>query len=181
MLIAKHISVPTRHEEHQARIPRWQAPAKAYFWLGLFLLAAWLAQQLTGWRWLLLDELQRDAVYKQLSGFGLLALVLYQWRFSVTRAEGEMRKALAMVECHKLFGAMAPLLFFFHSQSLGYGHPQVLSLTFLLVFLTGLCNVETVKIHTPWFRPVWITVHVSLSMMLLFLLAYHVYISYAFK
>lgn len=183
LTIAKHpILARVWREECQPRIsyPR-TLPAKAYFWLGLVLLAALLAQQLAGWHWPLLGELQAGKVYKQLSGFGLLALLLYQWRFSVTRAKGDMRKAFAMVEFHKLFGAVAPLLFFLHSQSLGYAYLKLLSLAFLLVILTGLFNFEIVKTHRPWFRPVWITAHVGLSMLLLFLVAYHVYVGYAFK
>lgn len=154
---------------------------KSYFWLGLFLLTALLIQQLTQWRWFWLAELQGDSNYKQITGFGLLAFILYQWRLSVTRAQGDMRKALSMIKRHKLFGATAPLLFFIHSQALGYGYLNVLSLSFLLVFLTGLFNFEITQIRKPWFMPAWITVHVGSAMALLFLLAYHIYVSYAFK
>jgi len=156
-------------------------PTQRYFWLGFFLLAALLAQQLTGWRWPLLTEWQGGNLYKQMTGFSLLAFILCQWRFSVARAQGDERKAAAMAKRHKLLGALAPVLFLGHTQSLGYAYLQVLSLVFLLVFFSGLCNVEIIKIRKPWFRPVWITAHVGLSMALLFLVAYHVYLSYAFK
>lgn len=168
---------PIQHRGH----PASHLPTQGYFWLGFFLLAALLVQQGTGWRWPLLTAWQGDDVYKQLTGFGLLALILYQWRFSVLRAEGDLHRATAMIKRHKLFGAMAPLLFIGHSQTLGYGYLQILSLSFLLVFLSGLCNFEIVKVHRPWFQPVWVTVHVGLSMVLLFLVSYHAYVSYAFK
>lgn len=156
-------------------------PAKGYFWLGLFLLVALIAQQSTGWQWTVLTGLQGDDTYKLATGFGLFAFVLYQWRFSVKRAQGEQRNAATMMGRHKLFGALLLLFFFGHSQTLGYGYLEILSLTLLLAFLTGLFNFQIVKIHKPWYRPVWISAHVGLSMALLLLMAYHVYINYAFK
>ena len=162
--------------------PRTKVPnSKTYFWLGLACLIAFAIQQTLDWRWPLLSDWQTGSVYKQATGFGLLAFILYQWRFSVKRAQGEVRNGLAMLRRHKLLGAFAPLLFFFHSQALGYGYLELLSLAFLFVFLTGLCNVEIVTLRKHWFRPVWISLHISASMGLLFLLAYHVYLSYAFK
>jgi len=156
-------------------------PAKTYFWLGVGLLAAWLAQQSTGWRWAGLAELQAGNAYMQISGFALLALILYQWRFSLRRARGDLRQAAWLLHRHKLAGVLAPLFFFGHSQAVGYGYLQILSLSFLLVFLTGLCNFEIVPLRKPWYRPAWICVHVSLSMALLILASYHVYLSYAYK
>lgn len=163
------------HPDHPA------IPAKRYFWLGFFLLAALLAEQSTGWRWPALTALQADSVYKQLSGFGLLAFILQQWRLSLLRCQGGQHRAGAMLGRHKALGAMAPLLFFCHSQNLGYGYLQTLSLVFLLVFLTGLCNTEILHVRKPWFRPAWISLHVGLSTALLLLLPYHVYLSYAYK
>lgn len=155
--------------------------ARGYFWIGLFLLTALIVQQWTGWQWALLTGLQDDSTYKLATGFGLLACVLYQWRFSVKRAQGEQRKAATMIGGHKLFGTLLPLVFFFHSQTLGYGYQEIFSLTLLLAFLTGLFNFQIVQIHKPWYRPMWISAHVGLSVMLLLLMAYHIYLNYAFK
>lgn len=155
--------------------------ARRYFWVGLFLSTALIVQQSIGWRWTLLTGLQGDDTYKLATGLGLLAFVLYQWRFSVKRAQGEQRKAATMMGRHKLVGTLLPLFFFFHSQTLGYGYQEIFSLTLLLAFLTGLLNFQIVQIHKPWYRPVWISAHVGLSMMLLLLMVYHVYLDYAFK
>ena len=152
-----------------------------YFWIGLLLLAALLTQQIIHWRWPWLAGLQADNVYKQLSGFALFGFIIHQWRFSVQRAQGNVSKARLMFDRHKMFCAMAPLLFFMHSQSLGYALTSLLSLTYFWVFLSGLFNGEIIKVRKPFFRPLWITLHVGLSMGLLLLLAYHIYISYAFK
>jgi len=170
-----------RHSEPPKAIQHRMPVSKAYFWLGLALLSAVAIQQTTGWRWPLLSGWQDNPLYKQATGFGLLAFVLHQWRFSVNRAQGESHNGLAMLRRHKLLGSLAPLLFFFHSQALGYGYAGLLSLMFLSVVLTGLGNAEILNIRRRWYRPAWIGLHVSSSMALLFLLAYHVYLGYAFK
>jgi hypothetical protein len=154
---------------------------RGYFGVGLFLLTALIVQQSTGWQWTLLTGLQGTNTYKLATGLGLLACVLYQWRFSVTRAQGEQHNFLTMMGRHKLFGTLLPLVFFFHSQTLGYGYQQIFSLTLLLIFLTGLFNLQIVTIYKPWYRPAWISAHVGLSVALLLLMTYHVYINYAFK
>jgi hypothetical protein len=154
---------------------------QGYFWLGLLLLLGVCVLHGVGWRWTWLAEWQADKLYKQATGFALLAFILYQWRFSVVRAQGDPHKAAKLIGRHKWLGALAPLWLLGHSQALGYGYLAFLSLTFLLVFFTGLCNVEILKVRKPWFRPLWLVTHVGLSMALLFLASYHVYIGYAFK
>jgi VIT1/CCC1 family predicted Fe2+/Mn2+ transporter len=160
---------------------RPDSPARGYFRVGLFLLAVLIVQQSTAWQWTVLTGLQDDNTYKLATGVGLLAFILYQWRFSIKRAQGEHRQAATMMGRHKLFGVLLPVLFFCHTQTVGYGYLQLLSLTLLLIFFTGLFNFQIVKIHTPWYRPVWISAHVGLSVALLLLMAYHVYLDYAFK
>lgn len=170
-----------RAKQESLELERGGAQGKTYFWLGLGLLLALLAQQATGWCWPWLARLQAVNAYMQFSGFALLGLILYQWRFSLLRTQGHLRKAVGLLKRHKLLGAAAPLLFFVHTQSLGYAYLQWLSLCWLSVFFTGLFNREIVHLRRPWFLPLWITAHVGLSMALLFLTAYHVYLSYAFK
>ena len=154
---------------------------RGYFGVGLFLLTALIVQQSTGWQWTLLTGLPGTSTYKLATGLGLLAFVLHQWRFSVTRAQGEQHKSATMMDHHKLFGTLFPLFFFFHSQTLGYGYQKIFSLTAFLIFLTGLFNSQIAIIYKPWYRPAWISAHVGLSMALLLLMAYHVYVNYAFK
>jgi hypothetical protein len=154
---------------------------KGYFWLGLVLLALFLIQERGRLRWPWLAQLQGNDVYKQLSGFALLAFIAHQWHFSVLRARGLMRKAGGMIKRHKLLGAMAPVFFYAHSQQMGYAYQEVLSVVFFAIFVTGLLNFEITRVHKSWFQAIWITTHVGLSMALLFLLGYHVFISYAYQ
>jgi hypothetical protein len=154
---------------------------KAYFAVGVLLLAAFAMLELAHWRWPWLTRLQTDDVYKQVSGFALLALVADQWRFSALRAQGKLSQAAALIRRHKWQGALAPVFFYFHSQGMGYAYTLALSVTFFAVFLTGLCNAEITRIRKSWFHPVWVTAHVGLSSALLLLIAYHVYIGYVFE
>lgn len=157
------------------------SPGKGYFYVGLALLAAFLILAFGPWRWPWLTALQNDEVYKQLSGFGLLGLIAYQWRFSALRAAGETRRANAMILRHKWIGALAPVLFYLHAQGFGHAYTQVLGAVFLVIVATGLFNQEISRVRRPWFYPTWIVMHVGSSMLLLALLGYHVYITYVFE
>lgn len=154
---------------------------KGYCIVGLLALVAFMMQALGHQHWTWLAALQGNAVYKQVSGFVLLAFIAYQWRFSVLRARGETHRALAMIKRHKWLGALAPLFFYVHSQGLGYAYTRAMTVVFFTIFLTGLCNFEILRIRKPWFQPTWVMVHVGLSSALLLLLGYHVYITYTFE
>ena len=154
---------------------------RSYFYLGLLLTAAFVAQSLVAWHWPWLSDLQENESYKQLSGLALLTFIAHQWHFSVLRARGLQRKAGGLSHRHKWIGALAPLFFYLHSQQLGYGYQQLLSLAFFGIFLSGLCNPEITRVHLAWFKPAWITVHVGLSVVLLSLAGYHIYIGFAYQ
>lgn len=157
------------------------SPGKAYFWLGLALLTAYLLQQSTGWQSAWLETWQANPVYKQISGFALFGLILYQWRYSRLRAHGgRLLNAKALLDRHKLLGSIAPLLLYLHAQHLGHGFTALLSLAFVLIIATGLLGVDRFKTHKLWYRPLWLIVHIGASMCLLWLVAYHVYIAYTF-
>jgi hypothetical protein len=161
--------------------PAKSAFSKGYFCLGVLSLAAFALQDFGNWSWLWLAELQADDVYKQLSGLTLVGYLIHQWRCSLLRNRGLMQKAAKLLNQHKLLGALAPVFFYAHAQHLGYAYLQALSLVYFAIFLSGLCNVEITRIRKDWFRKIWITVHVGLATGLMFLLGYHIFISYAYQ
>jgi hypothetical protein len=161
--------------------PAKSAFSKGYFCLGLLLLTAFAIQEIGNLSWPWLAKLQTDNVYKQLSGFALVGYLVHQWRCSLLRNKGLMQKAAKLLHQHKLLGALAPAFFYAHAQHIGYAYLQVLSLVYFAIFITGLCNVEITRIHKHWFQVVWITVHVGLATALVFLLGYHIFISYAYQ
>jgi len=155
--------------------------SKGYFGLGLLLLTAFALQEFGNLNWPWLAKLQADDVYKQLSGFALVGYLALQWRCSLLRNQGLMQKAAKLLNQHKLLGALAPVFFYAHAQHIGYAYLQALSLVYFAIFLTGLCNIEITGIHKQWFRKIWITAHVGLATGLVFLLGYHIFISYAYQ
>lgn len=148
---------------------------------GLTLLVLLVVQLAGGLRWPWLVELQAEDLYKQFSGFALCAFIAYQWRLSLARAGGRAHDDSRLADTHKLVGLAAPLLFFMHSQSLGYAYQVALSLAFLGLFFSGLFHREALRIPNPGYRTAWIAAHVSLATALPVLLGYHVYITYTFE
>jgi len=155
--------------------------SKGYFCLGLLLVTAFAIQEFGAVNWPWLAELQADDVYKQLSGFALVGFLAHQWYCSLLRNQGLMQKAAKLLNQHKLLGALAPVFFYAHAQHMGYAYLQALSLVYFAIFLTGLCNIEITRIRKQGFRHIWITVHVGLATGLVFLLGYHIFISYAYQ
>lgn len=187
MLLLNKITMPSWHikpipsvQGIPARKPAKSTPPKSYFWLGLLLLAAFALQEFGHWHWPWLAGRQADDVYKQLSGFALVCYLAHQWRCSRLRNRGLMQKAAKLLNQHKLLGALAPVVFYAHAQHLGYAYLLALSLAYFAIFITGLCSVEITGLRKPWFRKLWITLHVGLATGLLVLLGYHVFISYAY-
>lgn len=176
-LFNKQLGLPDRNSQDA---PLHRGFNKSYFYRGMLLLMAFSVQEYLDWRWPWLTELQADNRYQQISGFVLLAFLAQQWHCSVLRNQGLMREAGKILHRHKSLGSLAPLVFYAHSQTLGYAYLQALCLVYFAIFLTGLFNFETTGIRQSWFHPVWITVHVGLSTALVFLTVYHVYISYAY-
>lgn len=178
LLINKRFALPLRNS---LGLPHLKVFNKGYFYLGLALLIAFFVQEIHHWRWPWLTGLQDNDVYKQLSGFVLVAFVIHQWHCSVLRNKGLMREACRILHRHKLLGSLAPLFFYAHSQTLGFAYLQVLSWVYFTIVLSGLFNFETTHIHKSWYQPIWIIIHIGLSTVLLFLMSYHIFISYAYQ
>lgn len=149
-----------------------------YLALGYLLVGAYLCQYAAHFQWPWLTALQSSDVYKQVSGFALLAYIAQQWHLSVLRSRGLMQRAGRLLRRHRLLGSVAPAFLYAHTQVLGFGYQAVLALLFLGVSATGLIQQEALRLGG---RPLWLVAHVSLATALLFLLAYHVYITYAYQ
>ena len=154
---------------------------KRYMIVGLFLTGLYGFQYLSGMRWAVLAEWQGDMAYKQLSGFILLAVFLYQWQLSRVRNLGIHADQRAILKNHKWIGAILPLPFFLHAMQPGYGYLYLLAASFLLCVTSGLFNVETVKIRCKACLFVWTLLHILAAVLTLLLVAYHVYVVYAYS
>jgi hypothetical protein len=111
----------------------------------------------------------------------LLALVLHQRYLSAVRLRGDLRRAAERLGLHTLAGALAPALFFLHSQQLGHGYLAGLSLVFIAAMATGMLNLDAPAGQPRWLRQVRISVHAGLATALVVGIGYHVFVSYEFE
>lgn len=153
--------------------------SKGYARLGWLLLIAFAVQAIGNFNWLFLSTLQTNDVYQQLSGFVMVGFLAHQWRCALSRRHGQ--NSPTRLSQHKLLGAFAPVFFYAHAQHLGYAFLQILSLSYFAIVMTGLGNIEVLRIHHNGFRTAWLIIHIGLATGLLVLLGYHVFISYAYQ
>jgi sulfoxide reductase heme-binding subunit YedZ len=153
---------------------------RGYFYLGAGLLLAFFVQDAFALKWPWLASMQANEVYKQGTGFLLVLYVAHQWRLSWLRLNG-CGQTKACCLRHKQWGAIAPVLYYFHSTVVGYAYLLFLSTAFFAIVLLGLCNREILGINSRWFQKGWVIVHVSLSVLLIVLMAYHGYVAFAYE
>ncbi|MCL4779648.1 MAG: hypothetical protein KJ049_05630 [Gammaproteobacteria bacterium] len=151
-------------------------------WLltGALLIVAYLVQLLSGWRWEWLAVLQANELYKQLTGIALALFFLMQWRLSVARMGAAAPGARVLV-LHRDLGALAPLLLYLHALTIGYAYVQVMSLAFLGLVGLGLLQQPLARINLGWLNSAWLVVHVTLAVLLVFLIGYHAFNAFYYE
>lgn len=149
---------------------------KTYLWVGLALLVAYILQDILGWKWSWLVEMQRREEYKQLSGLVLVLVFAHQWRLALKRTQGGPSAAKALI-AHRRWGAVAPLFFYLHAHEWGYAYTFALGLTAFAIFGTGLLQETVARLKHPRLTQTWLVGHVALSSALVFLVVYHLFIS----
>lgn len=162
--------------------PSRSGPAgKTQFWIGLILPAAFFVQTGFGWYWGWLAEQQTHELYKQVTGLLLVLFIGHQCWLSLQRTRGEPGAARHVLARHKRWGTIAPLLFYVHSVRLGHAYLFFLSLSFFTVFALGLLHQQLLNLQKKWLNQAWLIGHVALSTVLLTLIGYHVYVSFAYE
>jgi hypothetical protein len=86
-----------------------------------------------------------------------------------------------MQNLHKWLGALSPLFFYIHSMDLGYGYLLLLSYVFLTNALLGYINLDVVKNNSELLFKGWMIVHVALSLIVTFLLFFHISMVFYYK
>ncbi|HYE36299.1 hypothetical protein [Methylocaldum sp.] len=154
---------------------------KAYFWLGVILLASFALQYGFGWTWRWLAELQTHEGYKQLSGGFLGLFIAHQWRLTARRTKPDPTTMRQDLSRHKRWGALAPLFFYAHAQQWGYAYLSALSAVFFAVFAMGLLHERLLRFRKVWLSQAWVVGHVVLATALLALIAYHAYVAFSYE
>ncbi|UZO81067.1 hypothetical protein NBT05_00995 [Aquimarina sp. ERC-38] len=132
------------------------------------------------WPWLL--EMQADQSYKRWSGVVVGIFILFQWLLTLVRVTKKLRKYnLNFTRWHQWIGAISPVLFYFHALQIGYGYLGLLSYVFFTNMVLGLVNLDVIKSQKNWVFQSWMITHVSLSVVVTFLLFFHIGVVFYYK
>ena len=126
-----------------------------------------------------LVELQTNSAYKQITGFLLISCVLYQWRLAFARSQG-IKSDMITKNNHRFYGALIPLVYFIHSVEFGYAYQAVISIALLSNCIVGGCNPLSLKIKQKHYYSSWLVLHITLSVIILPLSIYHLYVVYLY-
>jgi len=147
--------------------------------IGILLLALFFLQYVFNLSppWLL--SLQKLDAYKQITGFVLFVYVYCQWRLAFCHMN-KQRPTQVQRNTHRVYGAIAPLLYYIHSVELGYAYQSLLSLAFLGNCLIGSINPQVLRIRSKQYYTIWVFTHIGLAVMVVTLLIYHLYVTYTY-
>jgi len=159
-------------------IPFYQS--RQYSLLGTLLLTAIVIQYSMGWRWDALYTLQMNMAYKQITGFMLFSIFLYQWYLGLSRYQ-KSQNTKSMTIIHRYIGLGLPVLFYFHSLKSGFAYQNMIWFLFLLTCLTAYLHPDIFNSRARKLKQIWFITHISLVSLLTTLLFYHLYIVYAYS
>ena len=151
---------------------------RKYLYAGLAMAAAFLAQDLFGWKIPFLESLQENEVYRACSGLLLSVFIAAQWYMPLLRVSGRLKAAALQYDRHKKQGVFAPLFYYLHSTTFGYAYLLALSAIYIGNLILGFLNRElfsggrVIERYSHY----WLIAHVSLSLLIVFLMFYHVFI-----
>ena len=132
-------------------------------------------------RWLWLDNLQGNEIYQQVTGFMLLAYVIFQARLGYQRLRYPKKPFAVILKNHKLHGVFGPVLFYVHSMDIGFAYQVVLTFVFLGNSLLGYLNPQAIRVRVRWYVYSWVFIHVSLAILTLVLMLFHIYVVYYYS
>jgi ferredoxin-NADP reductase/CRP-like cAMP-binding protein len=155
-------------------------PSRTYVYVGLALFAAFALQDLLGLKWPWLEAVQAGESYKRWSGLALTGFMAAQWYLPLLRAQGKLRESARFYPLHKYLGVLAPLFFFIHSTRFGYAYLLMLSSVFFANIVLGIFNKELVSDpeRRKTYSQYWMILHVTLSVLTVSLLIYHIFMAF---
>ena len=156
-------------------------PNIAYLWVGSLLTGMFLLQWFFQLQWSWLSNLQHDEVYRQFTGYLLLVYVAMQARLGIKRTRNRATNLRREFDTHKIQGALGPLVFYFHSMEIGYAYQMVLTVVFLGNCLIGYLSPQIVSWRHKFYISIWTIVHVSLAIITIVLMLFHIVIVYQYS
>ncbi len=153
-----------------------------YLIIGGITFLFFLLQDLLELKWMYLEQLQDDQMYRRWSGLGLFTIILFQWSLSLVRVIPRWEeKSFTFYAIHNWLGALTPLLFYVHSTQLGFAYLFVLSITFFGNFLLGMFNLELLKAKSKIIFQGWMILHVAMSFFISFITLYHIWVVFYYE
>jgi len=150
--------------------------------LGLSLFACFVAQEIFELRWVYLESLQEEQMYRRWSGLGLSMIILFQWSLSIVRVVPKWEElSYTFKNIHNWLGAFTPLLFYIHSIHLGFAYLFVLSITFFGNFILGMFNLDLLKSKSQIVFQGWMILHVAFSFFISLITIYHVWVVFYYE
>jgi ferredoxin-NADP reductase len=151
--------------------------------IGATLLLGYVVQALMGLNWPWLGNLQADETYRRWSGATLSLFLLAQLVLPALRLRERFRAAARAYPWHRWLGALAPLFFYAHAQRPGFGYLFVLGVVYLLN--TGIGLADKTIVRDPKRREryglIWLIPHVALSLLIVGLVFFHLFVVFAYK
>jgi len=152
-----------------------------YLLMGSLMLVLYFTQLNLNLRWLWLDGLQNNEVYQQTTGFLLLAYVIMQGRLGFQRLNKKNIPFSSILKSHKIHGVFGPILFYIHSMDIGFAYQIVLTFVFLGNSLVGYLNPQAINLRKKWYILSWTILHISLAILTLILMLFHIYVVYYYS
>lgn len=152
-----------------------------YLLVGFMLIALYFTQLNLNLKWEWLADLQSNEFYRQFTGFLLLVYVLMQGRLGMQRLSKSSSQYRTLFAQHKLHGVYGPIIFYIHSIDIGFAYQVVLTFVFLGNSLVGYLSPQAIKVRDRWYVLSWIILHISLAILTLVLMIFHIYIVYYYS
>ncbi|MEE9322642.1 MAG: hypothetical protein V3U76_19530 [Granulosicoccus sp.] len=155
---------------------------KGYFVVGVLGVTLFVLQEQFSIKWSPLEFLQSSDTYKKASGAALVFFLAFQWYFALLRSESRYQDAWRHLNRHKFVGAIgAPLLFYLHATEFGYAYLNYLTSVYFSLIVVGLFNEETLGIKRLTFLTIWTFIHITLAVLLVGMIGFHVYIAFIYE
>ena len=154
---------------------------QTYLLAGASFIALYMAQFILGLRWEWLDNIQSNEVYRQITGFLLLAYVLMQGQLGLRRLNKSSSSYRAVLGSHKIQGVFGPVLFYVHSIDIGFAYQIVLTFAFLGNCIVGYLSPQAIPLKNKMYILSWTIIHIGLAILTLILMIFHIFIVYYYS
>jgi hypothetical protein len=127
----------------------------------------------------LLVPVPNEFAWLCVTGLFLLSTLGFQWYLLRRRWLKTMTRFDLVL--HRWIGVGAMFMFALHAARIGHSWMIVLTVVFVLTALTGILNKEVLRFRERWMYLVWLTIHVSLSTLLMPMIAVHIWVALAYQ